>query len=360
MGNKTLDQQVHRNHAVAGEPVIDPADWTGKELEADDSWIIRLEEDALSDLKDLADQIRPKIKYDPNVLLSLTKEDLPIGRFAGTVEEVREILTEGVGLSVLRGLPVGEWDRLDLMTAYWAMGRHLGRALSNNGEGDMIGHVLNAGKDYDKPNHRGYQTNVTMDYHIDQCDVVGLLCLQTSKSGGKSKLASSSAVYNELLKCRPDLVKVMTEPYYWTRHGEIGPGQKPWYTSPILNFLDGYLCVSCGPKHIEKGHLLPGTPNMTAEQQEAITVWEEICEDLHAEIAFEVGDIQLLNSAVTMHTRTEFEDWPDLERRRHLWRLWLSLDNFRPRTPYFETWKNGVQVEGMTERLRVDYLEGGG
>jgi len=355
-----MDQHVHRNHAVAGEPVIDPAHWTGKELEADTSWLERLGAGELDDLKSLADQIRPKIEADPNVLLTLTKEDLPIGRFAETLDRVRKRLNEGVGLAVIRGLPVKEWHKLDLMIAYWAMGRHLGRALSNNGEGDMIGHVLNAGKDYDKPNHRGYQTNVTMDYHIDQCDVVCLLCLQTSKSGGQSKLASSIAVYNELLNRRPDLVEVLTQEFYWTRHGEIGPGQEPWYTSPILNFMDGYLCTCCGPKHIEKGHLLPETPDITPLQEEAIRVWEEICEDLHAKIAFEEGDIQLLNSAVTMHTRTEFEDWPEIERRRHLWRLWLSLDDFRPRAPYFETWKDGVQVEGMTERLRVDYVEGGG
>ncbi len=349
-----------RTRAIAGKPVIDPADWTGKALEADPSWIIELDAGALSDLKELADQLRPKVEENPNVLLNLTKDDMPIGRFTGVMDYVRHVLSDGVGLSVLRGLPVGEWDRLELMIAYWAMGRHLGRALSNNGEGDMIGHVLDAGKDYDKPNHRGYQTNVTMDYHIDQCDVVCLLCLQTARSGGKSKLASSIAVYNEMLARRPDLITVLSQPFYWSRHGEVGPGQEPWYISPVLNFLGGYLCTSCGPKHIEKGHLLPDTPDITSDQLEAIEIWEEICEDLHAEIAFEEGDIQLLNSAVTMHTRTAYKDWPEAARRRHLWRLWLSVSDFRPRAPYFENWKQGVRVAGMTERLQVDYLEGGG
>ena len=61
-----------------------------------------------------------------------------------------------------------------------------------------------------------------------------------------------------------------------------------------------------------------------------------------------------------MHTRTAFEDWPEINRRRHLWQLWLFLPNCRPRAPYFENWKDGVRVVGMTERLRFDYLEGGG
>jgi len=61
-----------------------------------------------------------------------------------------------------------------------------------------------------------------------------------------------------------------------------------------------------------------------------------------------------------MHTRTAFEDWPEPERRRHLWRLWLAAPDIRPRSPYFENWKNGVQVDGMTERLRIEYENGGG
>ena len=191
-------------------PVIDPAAWTGKALEADTSWIIELDHGALDDLKYLADQLRPKIEGNPGALLNFTRDDMPIGRFTGVLDRVRHMLVDGVGVTVLRGLPVTEWDRLDLMIAYWAMGRHLGRALSNNGEGDMIGHVLDAGKEWDKPNHRGYQTNVTMDYHVDQCDVVCLLCLQTARFGGKSKLASSIAVYNEMLVRRPDLVTVLS------------------------------------------------------------------------------------------------------------------------------------------------------
>lgn len=351
---------LYRPPAELGKPVVDPAMWTGHDLAVDTSWLLPVSDGALEDLKSLAAHIRPQIAEDPNQLLTLTRDDLPIGRFAKTLDEVRHSLKDGLGLAVVRGLPVQEMDRLDLMVAYWAMGRYLGRALSNNGEGDMIGHVLDAGKDYDKPNHRGYQTNVTMDYHIDQCDVVCLLCLKTARSGGQSKLASSIAVYNEMLVRRPDLITVLSQPFYWTRHGEIGPGQQPWYISPVLNFLEGHLCTSCGPKHIEKGYLLPDTPNITPEQVEAIEVWETICEDLHAEIAFEEGDIQLLNSAVTMHTRTAYEDWPENARRRHLWRLWLSLSDFRPRAPYFENWKEGVRVAGMTERLRVDYAEGGG
>ena len=135
-----------------------------------------------------------------------------------------------------------------------------------------------------------------------------------------------------LYRPHAELGKPVADPAMWT-------GQHPRYASPVLSFLEGHLCISCGPKHIEKGHLLTDTPNITPEQVEAIDVWEPICEVLHAETAFEEGDIQLLNRAVTMHTRTAYEDWPETARRRNLWRIWLSLSDVRPRAPYCENWK---------------------
>ena len=42
------------------------------------------------------------------------------------------------------------------------------------------------------------------------------------------------------------------------------------------------------------------------------------------------GDVQLLNNNVVFHARTAFEDYPDLERRRLLLRLWLTHASARP------------------------------
>jgi hypothetical protein len=37
----------------------------------------------------------------------------------------------------------------------------------------------------------------------------GLLCLKTAKSGGKSSLASSVTIHNELLKRDPNIIKTL-------------------------------------------------------------------------------------------------------------------------------------------------------
>jgi len=40
----------------------------------------------------------------------------------------------------------------------------------------------------------------------------------------------------------------------------------------------------------------------------------------------EPGDMQFISNCTIVHARTGFEDWPEPERRRHLLRLWLSLE----------------------------------
>ena len=143
----------------------------------------------------------------------------------------------------------------------------MGKTSSNNAQGDMIGHVIDTGIDVNDPNHRAYQTNIEMGFHADQSDIVGLLCTHSAKSGGRSKVVSSLAMYNELLKRRPDLVSVLAEPYCWTMHSEIDDGSENYYESPTFNILDGKLCVAFGPMHMIKGHLLPEAPDITDAKQ---------------------------------------------------------------------------------------------
>ena len=52
-------------------------------------------------------------------------------------------------------------------------------------------------------------------------------------------------------------------------------------------------------------------------------------ERFHFGMMFEPGDIQLLNNHVTYHARSEFEDYPEEDRKRHLLRMWLSMPNTR-------------------------------
>lgn len=345
----------HQTRATArpGQAVRDPANWTAADLDGDDSWIHVLGERELADLRAAARAALARVGGGAAGLPALTAADFDLGAFAGPLAAIRTALRDGPGLALVRGVPVDRMPQAECAALFWGIGRHLGQAISNNPEGDLIGHVVDTGRSYDDPNVRGYQTAVTMDYHCDQAELVALFCLRTARSGGLSKVASSVAVYNRLLRERPDMVQALMQPLCWTKHGESDPDQCPWYESPVFAFLDGKLCTAFGPKHIEKGHALPGAPPLSPLQREALARAEAIAEELHLAMELQPGDIQILNNAVMLHTRTGFVDWPEPERRRHLWRLWLAAPDIRPATDYILQWRRGVTTAATRQRIAL-------
>lgn len=340
-----------REAAVPGQPVIDPANWKASDLKADPRWIYTIDQHDLDQLLSVARPIRNSIGDDPNGLLSLPASAFDFGPFLAKIKAIRHELKDGFGAVLIRGLPLDEMDLLDAATIYWGIGRHLGMACSNNPEGEMLGHVTDKGKTQKDPNSRGYQTREEMVFHCDQSSVVGLLCVRTAKSGGVSKISSSVALYNEMLRRAPESVEVLSRPFCWTKHGEMNKGERGFYESPVFNFLDDKLCTSFGATHIRKGHALPEAPDMTEDQKRAVELASAIAEEQHYAMEMQRGDMQFLNNSVILHTRTEYQDWPDPGQKRLLWRLWLIASDIRPFTPYLKQWVEGVKLASTTETL---------
>lgn len=242
---------------MPGQPVIDPSEWRGSELTVRDGWFLRFDDGEIRDLIEMCRSVRATVGNDPDKLIDIPPGAFDLGRFSGKIDHIRRELKDGLGAIMLRGLPVDDMEVIDVAIAYWAIGRQFGKPMSNNAQGDLFGHVTDLGKEYHDPEVRGYQTRATMDYHCDQCAVVGLLCLRTARSGGTSKIASSVAVYNELLARRPDLVSVLTKPVCWSKHGEVDAGEAGYYESPVFNFLEGCLCTSFGPMTSTRGMPCP-------------------------------------------------------------------------------------------------------
>ena len=79
------------------------------------------------------------------------------------------------------------------------------------------------------------------------------------------------------------------------------------------------------------------------------------------ECGIEPGDIQLLNNHVTLHSRTEFEDWPEEDRKRHLLRMWLSMPNTRELSPLmgaiYQDQRGGTVRGGFPSRTGAHSFE---
>ncbi|MDB5825041.1 MAG: Taurine catabolism dioxygenase TauD [Herminiimonas sp.] len=342
-----------REAAQAGKRVTDPADWTGEKLKADQRWVYQLDADDLAAIRTMTSAVRDRIGNDPNALLALPSHALDLGHLESKVAKMRAELQDGLGAVLVRGLPMEDIDLIDAAITYWAVGTRFGEACSNNAEGDVFGHVTDKGKTQRDAKSRGYQTREEMAFHCDQSTIVGLLCVRAPRSGGTSKISSSVALYNRMLERSPACVETLCQPFYWTKHGEMNDNELPYYQSPVFNILDSFLCTSFGPTHIRKGHDFPDVPGLTEAQMEAIDLAKSIAEEQHYAMQLQPGDMQFLNNGVVLHTRTEYEDWPEANRKRLLWRLWLVNPKVRPLTPYTRQWGNGIKLAGTVERIAL-------
>ena len=147
--------------------------------------------------------MRPLAEREADIA-RITKSDFPLPTLAPKLARICDEVLNGRGFVLMRGLPVERWSIREAATAYFGIGSHFGNARSQNAKGHVLGHVrdlgLNAAKD---PTARVYQTRERQTYHTDSCDIVGLLCLKTAKSGGASALVSSMTIYNEMLQAPP-------------------------------------------------------------------------------------------------------------------------------------------------------------
>ena len=331
-------------------PIKDPAGWLPEEIEGNTGWVYQFPENEITEIISAAKGLVSRGED----LTKVVKSDFFLPQTAKTFAEIFEELKDGRGFVQMRGLPVSEINRAEAAAVIWGVGTYFGSPASQNAEGHLLGHVKDLGKDYRDPTVRGYQTKAAMTFHSDPCDMVALLCLNKAKSGGESRVASSVTLYNELLARRPDCVADLCDDFYWTLHGEISPGQDPWYKMPVFSFLDGFFSARGASTHARKAQFLPGAEIWSELRQEAVSLYQKLVPDLAADLPFEQGDLQILNSHVTLHSRRPYEDWEETDKKRHLLRLWLNNVALRPVPEIVRENLMGIEVDGFVPKAPLD------
>lgn len=308
-------------------PVSGPEVWTADEIRASQDWLYRLSEEDIADV----DTAVATFIDSGRDLMQIDRASFPLPRFGAQLARIRHEILWGRGFVQMRGFPVERYSRLQAAAAYLGIGVYLGdRMVSQNAKGHVLGHIYDIGQSRANPNQRGPYSSERIPFHCDYCDIVGLLCLQRSQSGGESKLASSGAIFNDMLRRRPDLLEELLQPNYRDRRGEVPPGKEPWYAIPIFSFTDGLLSLNVEPTYSGSvGRHFDHDPN-SPKMREAEALLQEVAEDLHLDIDFEPGDMQFLHNHTITHSRGAFRDPGEKSRHRHLLRLWLTCDDGRP------------------------------
>ena len=337
-----------------------PSAWRGEDLSDAAAWTHTFMTSELSELHRALARVHARGLPLPEI----RREDFPLPTLGPRLDALRHELLHGRGFVLLRGLPMERYALEDAATIYWGIGTWFGRPRSQNAAGHLLGHVRDVGYDLNDPNVRTYQTTKRQYYHTDSVDLVALLCVRKAKSGGLSSLVSSVTAFNEMRVRRPDLLPVMFEPFHVDRRGEVPPGLDPWFALPIFNWHAGALTTIYVRRYIESAQRFPEVPRLSARQLEALDVFDAILEDprVRLHMAFEPGDIQLVHNHQILHDRTEFEDWPDPSRKRHLLRLWLCPPDGRPLPPAFAIRygsvtvgdRGGIVVHGTTPHAPLE------
>ncbi len=329
--------------ATLPDELTGPSAWLGKDMARNpDVWLYHLSAEDIADLEAAAMHYL-SLGRD---IGEITKEAFPLTHFAPHLEALKHKLLHGVGVEVLRGLPVASYSQEMAATIFCGIGAHIGSARSQNAQGHILGHVRDIGADPNDPNSRIYQTNARQTFHTDSADVVGLLCIRKAKEGGLSLLVSAEAIYNRMIAERPDLLALLFDPIATDRRGEVPEGEKPFMDIPVFSWHEGFLTVFYQRQYIESAQRFEGAMRLTPDHVAALDMFDALANDpeMCFEMQLEPGDMQFVYNHSHLHDRTGFLDWPDPAERRHLMRLWLSPEGDRPLPDSFKQRYGSIKI----------------
>lgn len=296
-----------------------PANWLGSEI-TDDRWCIEIDARQVAELRAAVAAVAPL------ELTAITAADVELPTLGPVLAGVVGEIVDGRGFILLRGMPVEDLTEPELQRLFWCIGIHLGIPISQNDAGDLLVHVRDEGLDFSDPHVRAYQTNDLLGYHSDSSDVVGLLCVRPAMEGGVSTIVSAAAVYSAAIAARPDLADVLESTWWWDRRK--ADLDASFFQRRIFAFGDeGRFASYYGRSHIESAVRGPQVPELDARQTEALDLLDSLANDQRfvLNMHFRPGDIQFLNNYKIWHARTSYIDYPEPERQRDLYRLWLTL-----------------------------------
>jgi len=310
----------------AGQPVTGPAVWDRAALDRDESWRFVLDAAAIENFDANLQRLDP----DATVLRDLTVEDFPLPALADDIATMREIFGRGRGILLISGFPAHKYTQAQIALAYYGFSIHLGVGVSQSHRGDYIGEVTDK---RDEADRRPYHNGGVFTMHRDPVDATGLFSIRRARSGGESRIISAATAHNVLLEEHPEVMEHLYRGYPYMR---LTPdrGDTELYTPyrmPVFKFADtgefmSHYIPQAAEFYLERDGLDSGAPEVVAQNVLKKTIWER--PELYTEMMMEPGDIQFVNNRLLMHSRTDYEDWPETERLRLLLRVWLQMPHW--------------------------------
>lgn len=260
----------------------------------------------------------------------VTREQFSHPAIDALMAEARDVIMNGTGVIVLKGVTRERYSDADMKRLYWGLGTHLGRGLPQSRQMEMLGLVQ---EEEENPNARGYRSSAALGMHTDAFEIVGLMCVQRAEEGGESSLASALTMHNKILTERPELLPALYEGYYFTLQ-ELQFTDRPTTDAkvPVFSNKNGVVSVNAASGYMRRAAELRNEP-FPADLDVALKFFDELANrpDVRAEFLLQPGDIMLWNNYTHLHSRRSFRN--SAERKRLLLRLWLEVEHGRDVQP---------------------------
>ncbi len=303
--------------------------WRKNKLHRED-WMVPVLDSCLAEI----DAFIGVLRSNPIPTIALDLADYDLAACKKMMARVKAILDSGCGFAVLDKLPADQYKKSELTAVYWLLSSMIARPVAQSFDGTLLYNVHDTGKKI-ATRIRGDLTNQKLTWHTDYGfnqppPYIGLLVLRTSKSGGVSLVVNLEAVHNEMRRRCPALLERLYRPYYWNRQGEHPAGDPITNINPIFKFDGDMLRARVNQRLLQVGHELMNEP-MDQDGATALETLYEIMDDPGMNFTFqlEAGQIQYLHNWRCAHERTDYVDYDDPDKRRHLVRIFLRDEGAR-------------------------------
>ncbi|RCH93472.1 hypothetical protein CU097_011756 [Rhizopus azygosporus] len=320
------------------EQLEGPKLWKGSDYEGKEhEWIYQLNDQELQEV----DKAVHDFEATGKPFSEIQQETFPLPILGPKLKQIiQEHVLDGRGFVVVRGLNPDNYTRAQNIIAYTGISAWVGkRGLQGR---HTIAHItdLVPKQGLDDIIAPAY-TNDHQVYHTDAGDIISLYALGVAEEGGKSRIASSWTVYNELAKTRPDLIHTLAQD--WPFQNDLNKEKEPYYLRPLLYYVDNKLIIQYARRNFTgfgKNPRREDIPPITEAQAEALDALHFTAEKYNLGIDFKKGDIQYINNLSIFHARDGYTDSP--KNTRHLLRHWLHPDN---------AWKLPPQLESTWDKI---------
>ncbi len=117
-----------------------------------DRYVFQLTDEHVAEL----DEALAEAEASTADVLDITRDDFPLPTLGAQLAHLTDDLVNGLGVALIRGVPVERLGEACASTVYWGIGTHLlGRPWPQNAKGHLLGDVTDQGRGYDDPTSRG-------------------------------------------------------------------------------------------------------------------------------------------------------------------------------------------------------------